>query len=443
MKGLRRNTLVTIVVKELVTSLRDRQTAIYTFVLPICLYPIVFWVMLQGALVIQGQKEQTEVQLRVAEGRIGSTDQMDELIDELATREGSETSSRVEVVEVEQYPGVVSPDEVRSWVGRSAEKADPLPEEQVDAALLLGQTGEQGNEVAQLFYDSTRSRSEIARSRVSQRLPELSTRLRARAATEAGIDPMRLDPITIERKRVAPPRDAGALILASLLPLLLVIMGVMGAFFPAVDLTAGEKERKTAETTMLVPVPRGTVHQAKILAVSITAVTATFLNLLALGFSAEHLLGMLTQASSVEIELPILALLGVAPLALLFAFFTSAVLTGIAGLAATFKEGQALLGPVQMIFILPAMIGVMPGIELNMTWAYVPVVNVVLAFRAMLVGKELYVEYITTAAALMVYAGVAIRLTMHLLSREEVALSGASIPFRRILSTLRGAGEIR
>ena len=61
MKGLRRNTLVTIVVKELVTSLRDRQTAIYTFVLPICLYPIVFWVMLQGALVIQGQKEQTEV----------------------------------------------------------------------------------------------------------------------------------------------------------------------------------------------------------------------------------------------------------------------------------------------------------------------------------------------------------------------------------------------
>ena len=74
--------------------------------------------------------------------------------------------------------------------------------------------------------------------------------------------------------------------------------------------------------------------------------------------------------------------LAVAPLAVLFAFFVSAVLTGLRGPGATFKEGQALLGPVQMLFILPAMAGVMPGLEPRQRHgASIPVVNVVLAFR--------------------------------------------------------------
>ena len=47
---------------------------------------------------------------------------------------------------------------------------------------------------------------------------------------------------------------------------------------------------------------------------------ATFLNLIALGFSAENLLGFLSRSANLEVELPILALFAVAPLALLFAF---------------------------------------------------------------------------------------------------------------------------
>ena len=81
----------------------------------------------------------------------------------------------------------------------------------------------------------------------------------------------------------------------------------------AVDLTAGEKERSTAETTMLLPLPRSSVLQGKILAVSVTAVMATFLNLLALGLSAEHLLASLSTTTEIQVELPVLALVSVAP----------------------------------------------------------------------------------------------------------------------------------
>ena len=47
----------------------------------------------------------------------------------------------------------------------------------------------------------------------------------------------------------------------------------------------------------------------------------------------------------------------------------------IASFARTFKEGQALLGPVQMVFILPAMAGAIPGLELTPGLACVPVVS--------------------------------------------------------------------
>jgi sodium transport system permease protein len=140
---------------------------------------------------------------------------------------------------------------------------------------------------------------------------------------------------------------------------------------------------------------------------------------------------------------PFLALITVMPLALLFAFFVSAVLTGVAGLAATFKEGQALLGPTQILFILPAMVGIMPGLELTLGWSFVPVVNVVLAFRAMLVSKPLYLEYVVTSAALLFYAWISIRVSVRLLSRETVLMAGSTLPFKRLLGILRGAGGTR
>ena len=52
--------------KELLASLRDRQTALYTFVLPLVMYPAVCWLMVQGFLVVQGTRERTEVTIGLA-----------------------------------------------------------------------------------------------------------------------------------------------------------------------------------------------------------------------------------------------------------------------------------------------------------------------------------------------------------------------------------------
>ena len=140
-----------------------------------------------------------------------------------------------------------------------------------------------------IYYDSTNSRSEIARERSGSALVRWADDLRSGAAEARDIDPDALDPILVSSNSIAEKKDEGALMLSLMLPMLLVIMSVLGAFFPAVDLTAGEKERGTAETTLLLPVPRTATHLGKILAVSAAAMIATALNLLALGLSLIHI----------------------------------------------------------------------------------------------------------------------------------------------------------
>ena len=428
--NLRATLLVT--AKELRGSFRDRQTLIYTVVLPVCMYPVMFWIMVQGALFFQGRQEHTEVRVGLA----AEADQAwpEELVEALERRgvDGADGEGELERLEVELAPEPLDAEGVRAWLER----------DELDAALWIRAGAEESP--SEILYDSTDDTSKLARERALARIAPLADELRREAVVARGHAPDALVPFEVVRSNVAPQRDMLAYLLSFVLPMLLVIMCVMGAFFPAVDLTAGEKERSTAETTLLLPVPRIAVHQGKILAVCLGGVLAAALNLGALGASAGHLLRMMSvEMGSSLSEVPVGALLGVLPLALLFAFFVSAVLTGIASLAASFKEGQALLGPTQLVFILPSMAGVIPGLELSAGLAFVPVVNVVLAFRGLLQGELLLLEYALTALSLIVYAWLAIRLSVRLASRESVALSTETIPLTRLLHLFRETGHAR
>ena len=422
--------------KELATSFRDRQTLLYAVVLPLCMYPVLFWILVQGALFVQGKRERTEVVVGLAlvdpardTSALEAALAREAAPPSEASDEETATAEPVSPVLLQRASTALDAEGARRWLEESG------GDDGLDAVLWIsGDVGEPGH----LYFDSTDSGSRLAQKRVGARLEPYLESARAEVAVELGHSADELATFDVQRANVAPQRDMFAYILSFLLPMLLVVMCVMGAFFPAVDLTAGEKERATVETTLLLPVKRLAVQQGKILAVCASSVLATALNLLALGLSAGHLLSMLSGRLQVSVtELPVLALVAILPLALLFAFFVSAVLVAVASLAASFKEGQALLGPVQMIFILPAMAGVLPGLELDLRTAAIPVVNVVLAFRAMLQHRALPLEYAVTAATLLVYALIAIRLAVRVLDRESVALASETVPLRRMLSLVR------
>ncbi len=437
--------------KELRAAFRDRQTTLYTIVLPIALYPFLFWCLIQASLFVQGRRERTEVHVGVA---VAADARVPEgLLDALANRPPAKDAAElddaararraaIDRVRVGPVRSPLDAAAAREWATARAHAAnEDEARELPDAVVFLpGATPVEGatEPTLTIFYDSTQTASDLARRRIEARLPAFVESLRD-ARLPPGTPKEALEPFRVDVARdVAPKKDQGAYLLSFVLPMLLVVMCVLGAFFPAVDVTAGERERNTAETTLLLPIPRAAVHQGKILAVCTGALVATGLNLFALALSAGHLLQMLPHGGDVQIELPLAAFASIAPLALLFAFFVSAALVGIASFARTFKEGQALLGPVQMVFILPAMAGAIPGLELTPGLACVPVVNVVLAFRSLLNGESLPLEYAITAASLFVSALVAVWASVRLLSRESLFAPERARGLGGLLGALRG-----
>ena len=391
------------------------------------MYPALFWVMVQGALIVQGQKGAKNVVVALS----APAEMLDAAREALAT-DPDQPVGKVDVVSIDVAPEA-SDDELRARLDGTDDS-----DSEIDLIVRVPESPSDESPV-DVVFDSTASKSEIARERVESALARWRSNLRGRAAEERAIDPAALDPIVIDSHSVAEKKDQGALMLSLMLPILLIVMSVLGAFFPAVDLTAGEKERHTAETTMLLPVPRTSVHLGKILAVCASAMIALTLNILALGLAAGHLLDQLSgiAGESILVQFPVGAMLEVLPLALLFAFFVSAALTGFASLAASFKEGQALLGPVQMLFIFPAMAAGLPGLTLTAATAWIPVVNVALAFRALLVGDATAIGLAMCALSLTVYAALAIWFSVRLRSNERVALAGETLSARGLVGLLR------
>jgi sodium transport system permease protein len=423
--------------KELVSGMRDRQTTLYTLVLPILLYPFLFWAMIQGSLFVEGRREHTEVEVGVAAAREELEPAgLAEFLERPATKPAEDDDAALNRVRVLPLRAPLTEAEAQAWL---ASPADRGAARGPDAVLYLasGEDGERSS--AEILYDSSNPRSQIALARVQSRMPAFVRDVRAKAAAASARTEPALEPFRREVSRdVAPPKARGAYILSLILPLLFVIMAVIGAFFPAVDMTSGERERKTAETTMLLPVPRNAVHLGKILAVCVAALLATTLNLSALGLSAEHLLRMMpAHGATVRVDLPVRAFFQAAPLLLLFAFFVSSILTGVAALARTFKEGQALLGPVQILFVVPAMAGTLPGIQLSPALAGIPVVNVVLCFKSLLRGDSIALPYAITACSLAALSVAAIGLSVWTLSRESLLVADGGTAWSRFRGVLR------
>jgi ABC-type Na+ efflux pump permease subunit len=394
--------------KELRTGFRDRQAMIYAIVLPLALYPVLFWVMLQGALVVEGERERTEVTAALAGARDPA--EAGALADALRTPPAGEPPGPVAV--------------------RDADAADlgALRAGRLDAVVAL-EGANLGPELAQLrperggaiFYDGSKSRSSLARRRAAERLEHHAREARLAAV---GGDPAALEAFRVEEESLATGVEESAFILSFLLPMMFCIMAVLGAFFPAVDLGAGEKERGTAETTLLLPVPRIGVLAGKILTVAAFALIATVLNVAGLLVAAEHLLSGMGE--SFAFEVPWSAFPRAAPLLLLFLVTTSALLFAVASFADTFKQGQSLLGPVQMVVLVPAILVSMPGIELTPALALVPVAQTALAFKAVLQGDAGTLELGLVAASETIYAVLAVLVALKLTASEARALGGGS-----------------
>jgi ABC-2 type transport system permease protein/sodium transport system permease protein len=177
-------------------------------------------------------------------------------------------------------------------------------------------------------------------------------------------------------------RRPGAPSLATLVPLILILMTITGAVYPAIDLTAGERERGTLETLIAAPVPRMQLLLAKYVAVLTVALLTAVVNLAAMVATVSSIgLGTLLFGEA-GVSLKVLA--EIVSLLVLFAAFFSAVLLAITSFARSFKEAQAYLIPLMLASITPGMLSMIPGLKLQGPLAVTPLLNIVLLARDLL-----------------------------------------------------------
>lgn len=189
-------------------------------------------------------------------------------------------------------------------------------------------------------------------------------------------------PAAIEPRALAGAE--GAVSLTTLVPLILILMTITGAVYPAIDLTAGERERGTLETLMAAPVPRLGLLAAKYVAVLTVALLTAGANLLAM--TVTLLSSGLSELVFGQQGLSMLVIFQVLALLVLFAAFFSAILLALTSFARSFKEAQAYLIPIMLLALAPGLLSLTPGLEFQTWLAFIPLVNIVLLARDVFEG---------------------------------------------------------
>jgi sodium transport system permease protein len=208
-----------------------------------------------------------------------------------------------------------------------------------------------------------------------------------------------------------------------LIPLILILMTMTGAVYPAIDLTAGERERGTLALLVASPVPRMNLLLAKYVAVFTVAMLTALVNLGAMTLTLE-VTGV--GAALFHNDLNFLVLVQVLALLLLFSAFFSAVALALTSFARSFKEAQAYLVPLMLLCLVPGMMALLPGLDLRGPLAVAPLINIVLLARDIFDGSARPAIAVVVVTTTLLYALAAVALAARIFGTEAVLTSEAS-----------------
>jgi len=433
--------------KELRESLRDRRTLITLILMPILVYPLLSMAM-QRLIVGTASglnADKTEYIIGVQDEQAGSL--VASALGETASAIRQGVRHSIEI----RRPMLANPATKKIAASNTTESdtADNNPEVRENASEIDPQTAgfnivvaegislQQALEEGQVDVAVLQVRSETVSLGRSGSYPayqlELSFRdadLRSEAAMLEFRKAMELvnDTQSLQFRGALPPavrmistatgKKVDAMTsLAGILPLILILMTITGAVYPAIDLTAGERERGTMEAMIATPAPRFLLLLSKYVAVVTVAVLTALANLLACWITLS--IGGLGRALLGERGLSLLAIAQILPLLVIFAAFFSAILLAMCSFARSFKEAQAYLIPVMLVSLAPALLTLMPNIEFSTLLGIVPLVNILLLSRDIMTGSPQALPAFAAVFSTLLYAAAALVVASRLFGAES------------------------
>lgn len=469
--------------KELLETLRDRRTLIAMVFVPIVLYPVLMVILVEALKSEAGRQEEQQYVIAVPD------EPHARWLRGVLEREDAERARREESARQAAEATGRPPDEVlgalRTRVGSDQikiEVAEPgrslwdlVAEKRCHAAVLLDpppapdRFADDTNRIVQILYNDTDPLSDVIYSQLNTIFSnEVERIIRARVTALAGSDAA-LTPLRANVLSVTSPDRQLTKALALIVPFLLVTMTVSGAIYPAIDLTAGERERGTLETLAVSPVPTGQIVAGKFGVIVTIAMVTTALNLASMtavihfshldqlftaqrsapageALAVERMIvehtapaaeaGRPTQRDYLERRRQLVEhaaervgfITTAAPIVLIsmvpFAVLFGAVMLAVCSFARTFKEAQNYMMPVMMSAIVPAMVvSYMPTIRLEGPILVIPVANIVVLMRELFLGNMEPTAMSICLLSTCFYAVAAVAVAVRVYGNEAVLFS--------------------
>jgi sodium transport system permease protein len=276
----------------------------------------------------------------------------------------------------------------------------------------------------QIYVDSSNPTSAAAADRVRLALDDLKEQKVREALRDSGIPSSVLTPFRVTKTNIAGARKMAGMVWGSVLGYVLLLLMFTGGMYPVIDMTAGEKERKTMEALLAAPASRREIVFGK----SLAAMTAIFITaILTLGSMMYSLKGSSLSSKSPELQemmrtVPLdahtvtLIAITLVPLAM----FAASLMFAIALFARSYKEGQTYLTPLALVVIFPALLGGMSGLEMTPALCLIPIFNASQMIRSILLGDATTTNFVITTAANLIYAGIAFVVATLTFEKESV-----------------------
>ena len=413
--------------KELRETLRDRRTIITLVLMPLLVYPVLSVALWQ--FLVSSSMQSKQLPLRIATENEREFDllmmllsQGDKLLDEKATAASAPlTGGPILGADLGANEPPLLDNRISWLTDQRLTVEDLVRANEIDLGVRLLPAEEGGSPRRRQFQFIFRPNMPFSRQAVNfveRRLRAVNEEdLRGRLAKVGDERPLRA------RWRLQPIADeqGHSFWLGTLVPLVLILMTITGAVYPAIDLTAGERERGTLESLMAAPVPRLAVLMAKYIAVVTVATLTAVVNLTAMTVTlASTGGGQLWTMFFGTRGAPAGAIVEVLVLLVLFSTFFSAVLLLVTSFARSFKEAQAYVVPLMVVCLAPGFMSVMPGLELNPLMSVVPLANIVLLSRDVLEGNASLIFGAIAVLSTILYGGVALTLAARVFGSDAI-----------------------
>lgn len=358
--------IFTIFKKELLDTLRDRRTLLMMLVIPILVFPVIMNVFVGISSSYQEEAATKELKIGVIGG------EQNYIWNEL--KEIPEALGKKQLIEFKDTASLLT-----------ALRADSIDLGMNTGAQFAAELKSMKPATIEVYFNGT---DVGRRERAEMYLMTIDEKVKDSRFKELGIERETVQPFNINYENIASSKEMIGKLAGGFLPYIFIAFGFIGCMYPAIDLFTGEKERGTIETLLTTPVARWQILTGKMGVVVLSGLTAATFSLLGLFISLEmfntignqEILDIIHGILSPQFIVMIYALL--IPLTIFFA----GVMIPIAVHAKTFKEAQSIITPMNIVMVLPAMVGFFPGIELNAITACIPVVNVVLATKELIAG---------------------------------------------------------